>query len=73
MALSVAPLNAPHQDLDYFPLADMDFQIKYLIADKNYLKVFFQSRDNYLNGYDIIGLWESNLPVYFLPSVHIFP
>jgi len=25
VALSVAPLNAPHKDLDYLPLADKDF------------------------------------------------
>lgn len=73
VALSVAPLNAPHKDLDYFPLVDKDFQIKGLITDKNHLKVFCQSRDNYLNGSDIIGLWESNLPMYFLPSIHILP
>jgi len=73
VALSVAPLNAPHKDLDYLPLADKDFQIKDLITDKNHLKVFYQSRDNYLSGSDIIGLWESNLPMYFLPSIRIFP
>ena len=73
VALSVAPLNAPHKDLDYLPLADKDVQIKDLIIDKNNLKVFFQSRDNYLNGFNIIGPWESSLPMYFLPPVHIFP
>ena len=25
MALNVAPLNAPHRDLDYLPLANRDF------------------------------------------------
>lgn len=73
LALNVAPLNAPHKDLDYLPLADRDFQIKDLITDKKHLRAFFQRRDNYLNGSDILGLWESNLPMYFLPSAHVFP
>jgi len=73
LALNVAPLNAPHRDLDYLPLADRDFQIKDLTTDKNHLRVFYQSRDDYLNGSDILGLWESNLPMYFLSTVHVFP
>ena len=73
VALNVAPINAPHRDLDYLPLAEKDFQIKDLATDKNHLKVFCQSRDNYLNGSDILGLWESNLPMYFLSAVHVFP
>lgn len=72
MAFNVAPMNAPHKYLDYLPLADKDFQIKDLVIDKDHLKVFCQSRDNYLNGSDILGLWESNFPMYFLPSVHVF-
>ena len=73
VSLNVAPINAPHRDLDYLPLADKDFQIKDLTTDKDQLKVFFQCRDNHLNGYDVMGVWESNLPMYFLPSVHVFP
>lgn len=73
MALCIAPITTPHHDLDYLPLADKDFQIKYLATDKDHLKVFCQWWDNYMNGYDTIGLWESNLPLYFLPSVCIFP
>ena len=73
VALNVAPLNAPHQDLDHFPLADMDFQIKDLLLNENPLRIFWRCRDNYLNGSDIFGLWESNIPMYLLPSVHIFP
>ena len=73
MALNVTPLNAPHRDLDYLPLADKDFQIKELSTDKNHLEVFSQSRDNYLNGSNVLGRWESNIPIYFLLSVHVFP
>ena len=73
IALNVTPLNAPHKDLDYLPLVDKDFQIKDLSTDKNHFKFFFQSTHNYLNGSDILRLWESNLPMYFLPSAHVFP
>ena len=73
VALNVAPLNAPHRDLDYLPLAYRDFQVKDLVLSENPLRIFFHCRDNFINDSDIIGLWESNLPMYFLPSVHIFP
>ena len=56
VVLNVAPLNAPHKDLDYLPLADMDFQIKDPGLSENPLRIFFCYRDNYLNGSDIIGL-----------------
>jgi len=32
VALDVAPINAPHRDLDYLPLTNKDFQIKDLIT-----------------------------------------
>lgn len=72
VVLNIAPIITSHRDLDYLPLADKDLQIKDLTTDKDHLKVFFQCRNNHLNGYDAIGLWESNLPMYFLPSVHVF-
>ena len=73
VALNIAPLNAPHKDLDYLPLVDRDFQIKDLILNENPLRIFFQCRDSYLNSSDIFGIWESNIPMYLLASVHIFP
>ncbi|MCY6524818.1 hypothetical protein, partial [Actinobacillus pleuropneumoniae] len=66
VALIVAPINTPHRDLDYLPVAGKYFQIKDLITDKDNLKVLCQCRDNHLNGYDAMGLWEYNLPMYFL-------
>ena len=72
VALNVAPLNAPHRDLDYLSLVDRDFQIKDLSFSESPLRIFCRCRDNYLNGLDMIGLWESNLPWYLFPSVHIF-
>jgi len=71
--LNAAPINAPHKDLNYLPLADKEFQIKDLTTDYNYLQGFCQLRDSHLSNFDIFGLWESNLPMYFLPSVHVFP
>ena len=39
VALNIAPLNAPHKELDYLPLADMDFQIKDLGVSENPLRI----------------------------------
>ena len=71
--LNVASMNAPHKDLNHLPLAHKDFQIKDLSGDRNHLQSFYQIRDSYLSNSNIFGLWESNLPIYFLPSVHVFP
>ena len=72
-ALNVAPINAPHKELDYLPLAGKDFQIKDLTTDYNHLQAFCQIRDSFLSNSNIFGQWESNLPMYFLPSIHVFP
>jgi len=72
VALNVTPINAPHKDLNYLPLADKDFQIKDLTTDYNHLQPFCKMRDSYLSNSDIFGPWESNLPMYFLFSVHVF-
>jgi len=69
VALNVAPLNAPHKDLDWLPLADRDFQIKELSGDMNHLQAFFRIRNSHLRNSDNYGIWESNLPKYYLPSV----
>ena len=72
-ALSVAPLNAPNKDLESFPLADRDYLIEDFLGNRDFLQTFRQLRDDYLNGHDTYGIWESNLPYYCLPSVNIFP
>jgi len=41
VALNVVPVNAPHKDQDWLPLADRDFQIKELSGDMNHLQAFF--------------------------------
>ena len=72
LALNVAPLNTPYRDLDYLSLVDKDFQIKDLNFTENPLRIYCRCKDNYLNGSDIIGLWESSLPRYLFPSVISF-
>lgn len=37
VVLNIAPLNAPHKELEWIPLADKDFQINDLIGDKPHL------------------------------------
>ena len=55
------------------PLADRDFQIQDLIGDKNHLQAYCEIRNNHLNKTDPFGIWKSNLPRYYLPSVNVFP
>jgi len=73
VALNITPLNAPHRELEYLPLVDKDFQIKDLVFSESPLQIYCRCRDNFTKGLDTIGLWNSNLPRYLLPSVHIFP
>jgi len=71
--LNVLPISTPHRDLDHLPLADKDFQIKVISVEESPLKLCCRYRDQYLNNADKIGFWESNLPKYQFPNVHIFP
>lgn len=73
MALNINPLNAPHKELEWLPLADRDFQIQDLVGDINHLQALCEVRNSYLNKNDFYGIWESNLPMYYLPSVNVFP
>ena len=73
VSLNVTPLNAPHKELEHLPLADIDYQIQDLVGYQNHLQAFCELRNNYLSQNDFYGIWESNLPIYHLPSVNIFP
>jgi len=73
VALNISPLNAPHKDLEWLPLADRDFQIQDLTSDKNHLQAFCEIKNSHVNKTDLYGIWESNLPIYYLPSVNVFP
>lgn len=73
VALNIAPLNAPHKELEWLPLANRDFQINDMEGDKLHLQAFCEIRNSYRNKTDIFGIWESNMPIYYLSSVNVFP
>ena len=55
------------------PLVDKDYLIQDLVEDRNHLQTFFLLRNSFLSKCHMYGIWESNLPFYFLSSVNIFP
>lgn len=67
VALNISPFNAPHMDLEWLPLADRDFQIKDMMGLKSHLKTLCQFRSNNRNNIDILGIWQSSMPIYYLP------
>ena len=73
MALNIAPLNAPHKDLEWLPLVDRDFQIKDMMGLKSHLQTFFQFRNSHRNNTDVLRIWGSSMPIYYLPSVNVLP
>lgn len=73
VALNIAPLNAPHKELEHLPLADKKYLIQDLVGYQNHLQALCELRNSYLSQNDVYGIWESNLPIYYLPSVNIFP
>lgn len=73
VALNITPLNAPHKELEHLPLADRDYLIQDLLGYQNHLQAVYELRNSYLNQNDVYGIWESNLPRYYLPSMNIFP
>jgi len=73
VALNIPPLNAPHRELEWKPLADKDFQIDDMEGYKPHLQAFCEIRSSHKNKTDIFGIWESNMPIYYLPSVNVFP
>jgi len=72
VALNIAPLNAPHKDLEWLPLTNRDFQIQDLTGYKNHLQAFYEIMNSQLRENDLYGIWESNLPRCYLPSVKVF-
>ncbi len=72
-ALDVAPMNPPSKELEAMPLVDSDALITDFVAERNHLQTYCQLRNSHLDNSDLYGIWESNLPTYFLPSVNIFP
>jgi len=72
VALNVARLNSPHKELEWQPLADRDYQIDDMEGYKPHLQAFCEIRNSYKNKADIFGIWESNMPIYYLPSANVF-
>ena len=75
VALNIAPLNAPHKELEWQPLGDRDFQMKETIevAMKYHIKVINELKAKHLNGTDILRIWDSHLPIFYLPPGQCFP
>lgn len=75
MALNIAPLNAPHKSLEWLPLADRDYQMMETVelSNKYHIEAFYEMRRKHKDGTDILGIWESYMPIYYLPQVNAFP
>jgi len=73
IATDVRPITTPYLELDHLPLVDRDFQIKDTTSTELLLKIHCLSKDRHPNHIGDIGFWESNLPKYQFPQVHIFP
>ena len=73
VALNIAPLNARHRELEWQPLADRDYQIDDMEGFKPHLQAFCEIRNSHKNKTDLFGIWESNMPIYYLPSINVFP
>lgn len=67
VTLNIAPLNAPHKELEWIPLADRDYQIKDMMGYKSHLQAFFEIRNSHRSSTDVLGIWETNMPIYYLP------
>jgi len=75
VALNIAPLNAPHKSLEWLSLADRDYQMVEVIelSSRYHIPVISEIRAKHRSGIDILGIWDSHLPVYYLPQVNVFP
>lgn len=75
IALNIKPINAPHQELAWKPLGDMDYQMLdwFPMGTKYNIQMLNELRAQHMSGADILGIWESNLPIYNLPQVNPMP
>lgn len=72
-SLDIRPATTPHLDIDHLSLADKDFQFKDTVTQENLLRIHWWAKDRFLNHADDIHLWDSNLPKYTFPEIHLFP
>jgi len=75
VALNIAPLNAPQRELEWKPLADKDYQIseEMLMNSKYHIHLLNELKIKHDCGIDILGIWNSFLPIFKLPQVNVFP
>ena len=75
VALNIAPLNVPQRELEWQPLADLDYQIseEILIHNKYHIHLLNELRIKHEAGIDVLGIWDSFLPIFKLPQVNQFP
>jgi len=75
VALNISPLNAPHKSLEWLPLANGDSQMMETVelCNKYHIETFCEMRKRHRNSADVLGIWESNMPIYYLPQVNVFP
>ena len=75
VVLNVQPLNAPQRELEWQPLADMDYQIseEMLMRTKFHIHLLNELKAKHETGADVLGIWDSFLPIFKLPQVNQFP
>ena len=71
--LNVTPLNAPQREQDWQELADLDYQIS---EDSRqgltpHLQLLREFRAKHREGTDILGIWESALPIFKMPKISV--
>jgi len=73
--LNIAPLNAPHRELEWLPLANRDYQMAEVIESsrKYHIPLINELKARHLSGTDILGILDSYLPIFYLPQVNVFP
>jgi len=75
MEAPVALNISPRKSLEWLPLADKDYQMMETIelSSRYHILVISEIKARHTNDTDILGIWESNMPVYYLPQVNVFP
>ena len=75
VALNIAPLNAPQRELEWQPLANLDYQIseEMLMHNKYHIHLLNELKIKHETGTDVLGIWDSFLPIFKLPQVNQFP
>ena len=75
VALNIQPLNAPQKELEWKALGDRDYQMIDSSAMSSKFNIHLQNelKAQYLSGADILGIWDSILPIYNLPQVNVLP